>query len=129
MSAEGRPGFVRSSSAIVSERAMSPSRSDKLEQKDGKYAGPGRVAAVREGEALQRQMKTRHGALALLLRPREAKTLTRIAPLLRWCRPTVTMISLGGAIGTGLFLSVATALQNGGPVRTGAMPPQGWTGD
>jgi amino acid transporter len=55
--------------------------------KDDKYPEEASIAASGEGR-LQRQLKNRH----------------------------IAMISIGGVIGTGLFLGTATALRNGGPI-------------
>lgn len=57
-----------------------------------------------QGEALKRTMKNRHIAMIRCVRP---------SPLRGRCS---RRSSIGGVIGTGLFLGTATALHNGGPV-------------
>lgn len=147
MSSRLSPALSPSASTRSIERVPSPTPSQQnkdVEKGDDDAAKGGEVTigppltpgVARHGEELQRQMSSRHSECDLESGPLSATlTLTspdllavamvrreesdRLASSLFLTLPlSPSQISLGGAIGTGLYLGIANALATGGPVST-----------
>ena len=92
---------MASHDVVYSEKTKSPKFATETDSSDGEVAG------VAQEKSLHRQLKNRHIAMIRCIS-------FNIFLFFHLMHPFI--YSIGGVIGTGLFLGTANSLQNGGPL-------------